>query len=116
MKGKIAKKARNVGSDVTSADRKSAMQRPRLTTNGRPSSEGYQVAPRADITSRNAGYMAKTAQQARYSKGLNGFEAGDVNPATMNLVGEHFSTVTNIGNNYMGSSKILMDRTSPNRL
>jgi hypothetical protein len=121
MKGKIIKRARNVGSHQTPTQAKNAQASSRgterrVTTKATPSKEGYQYAPRADITSRETGYMSKNVQSARYNKGQSVNMGAAHSPAIMGIVGENFSRVSRIGVSYSGSAKILRDRTGLNRI
>lgn len=115
MKAKILRKAKNVGSKATPAQAKGTSV-DSLRTQGRPSFEGYQSGSRADVVSRDSGYMAKGNQLARLSNNSLPYMKNGNGPAIMNGVSQKLPRMYHIGNKNTGSAGILSARRELNRL
>jgi hypothetical protein len=118
MKAKVTN-SRNKGSAPTGAQVRSGASasmgsnKSLRTKSAKGSYEGYAYAPRADIVSRNEGYMSRDSQKARFAKRQDMNLGGDVNV----VGGNDFvnpTAISNIGMRYTGSSRILKDRMELN--
>lgn len=115
MKAKILRKPKNVGSKATPAQAKGTSV-DSLKTKGRPSFEGYQSGSRADIVSRDNGYMSKRNQLARLSNNSLSGMTSSTSPGIISGASEKLSRMYHIGNKNTGSAGILSARRELNGL